>query len=105
MYEFSNLLDFHKKDPNESKIYMRQGRTSFTFLVNRVEHQNEPKRSQSGGRLGSFWCSTRPLADTGTDYNLHHGDQYLFMPKAELITKTIVAVWVRFGVQLGSLEK
>ena len=42
------------------------------FLVNRVENQNEPKRPQSGGRLGSFWFSTRPSADTGTDYNLHH---------------------------------
>ena len=30
------------------------------------------KRSLIGGRLGSFWCSTRPSADTGTDYNLHH---------------------------------
>ena len=29
------------------------------FLVNRVENQNEPKRPQSGGRLGSFWFSTR----------------------------------------------
>ena len=25
------------------------------FLVNRVENQNEPKRPQSVGRLGSFW--------------------------------------------------
>ena len=39
------------------------------FLVNRVENQNEPKRPQGGGRLGSFWFSTRPSADTGTDYN------------------------------------
>ena len=39
------------------------------FLVNRVENQNEPKRSQSGGRLGSFWFSTRPTAMGGTDYN------------------------------------
>ena len=39
------------------------------FLVNRVENQNEPKRPQSGGRLGSFWFSTRPSADSGTDYN------------------------------------
>ena len=39
------------------------------FLVNRVENQNEPKRPQGGGRLGSFWSSTRPWADTGTDYN------------------------------------
>ena len=41
------------------------------FLVNRVENQNEPKRPQSVGRLGSFWFSTRPFAETGTDYNLH----------------------------------
>ena len=41
------------------------------FLVNRVENQNEPKRPQSGGRLGSFWFSTRPTAMGGTDYNLH----------------------------------
>ena len=39
------------------------------FLVNRIENQNEPKRSQSCGRLGSFLFSTRPSADTGTDYN------------------------------------
>ena len=38
----------------------------------RVEHQNEPKQPQSGDRLGSFWCSTRPSADAGTDYNLHY---------------------------------
>ena len=42
------------------------------FLVNRVENQNEPKRPQSGGRLGSFWFSTRPTAMGGTDYNQHH---------------------------------
>ena len=29
------------------------------ILLNRVENQNEPKRPQSGGRLGSFWFSTR----------------------------------------------
>ena len=39
------------------------------FLVNRVENQNEPKRPQCGGRLGSFWLSTRPTAMGGTDYN------------------------------------
>ena len=38
-------------------------------LANRVENQNEPKRPQSGGRLGSFWFSTRPTAMGGTDYN------------------------------------
>ena len=32
-----------------------------TFLVNRIEHQNE-----SGGRLGSLWYSRRPLADSHT---------------------------------------
>ena len=40
------------------------------FLVNRVENQNEPKRPQGGGRLGSFWFSTRPTAMGGTDYNV-----------------------------------
>ena len=39
------------------------------FLVNGVENQNEPKRPQGGGRLGSFWFSTRPTAMGGTDYN------------------------------------
>ena len=38
----------------------------------RVENQNEPKRPQGGGLLGSFWFSTRPSADTDTDYNLYH---------------------------------
>ena len=37
------------------------------FLANRVKNQNEPKRPQSGDRLGSFWCSTRASADTGTN--------------------------------------
>ena len=45
---------------------------TINFLVNRVENQNEPKRPQSGGRLGSFWFSTRPSADTDNDYNIHH---------------------------------
>ena len=36
--------------------------------MNRVENQNEPKRPQCGGRLGSFWFSTRPTAMGGTDY-------------------------------------
>ena len=48
----------------------RVGRITF-FPANRVENQNEPKRPQSGGRLGSFWFSTRPTAMGGTDYNLH----------------------------------
>ena len=43
---------------------------TINFLVNRVENQNEPKRQQSVGRLGSFWFSTWPLAYTGTDYTL-----------------------------------
>ena len=42
---------------------------TINFLVNRVENQNEPKRPQSGGRLGSFWFSTRPTAMGSTDYN------------------------------------
>ena len=40
--------------------------------MNRVEHQNEPKRLQIGARLSSFLCSTWPWAETGTDYNVHH---------------------------------
>ena len=88
------------------------------------------KRPESGGRLGSFWFSTRPSADKGTECNLHHAlksvmhkvlralhrqgvdyNQCLCLPKAELKTKTnpkshhFVAVWVRFGFQLDSLEK
>ena len=93
------------------------------------ENQNEPKRPQSGCRLGSFWCSTWPSVDKGTDYNLHHVlklverseaqsapltsvhgvdyNQCLCLLKAELKTKTnpnghqSVAVWVRFAVQLN----
>ena len=57
-----------KTDRQHPYTVLRVGRITF-FLANRVEHQNEPKRPQSGGRLGSFWCSTRPSADTGTDYN------------------------------------
>ena len=47
--------------------FLRQMTHFLTDMSNRVEHQNEPKRQQGGGRLGSFWCSTRPSADTGTD--------------------------------------
>ena len=52
----------------EHYTFYRARRITF-FPVNRVENQNEPKRPQGGGRLGSFWFSTRPSADTGTDYN------------------------------------
>ena len=31
--------------------------------------KTNPNGHRSGGRLGSFWFSTRPSADTGTDYN------------------------------------
>ena len=56
-------------DDNDDTIhgFLRQMEHFLTDMSNRVEHQNEPKRPQSGGRLGSFWCSTRPSADTGTD--------------------------------------
>ena len=47
---------------------VKQFRQDTFFLVNRVENQNEPKRPQSAGRLGSFWFSTQPSADTGTDH-------------------------------------
>ena len=52
---------------NPVQGFLRQMEQFLTDMSNRVEHQNEPKRPQSGGRLGSFWCSTRPSADTGTD--------------------------------------
>ena len=55
---------------------LRARRITF-FLVNRVENQNEPKRPQGGGHLGSFWFSTRPTALGGTDYNLHHARKAL----------------------------
>ena len=57
-------------DANQYTVFHAR-RITF-FLVSRVENQNEPKRPQSGGRLGSFWFSTRPSADTGTDYNQHY---------------------------------
>ena len=49
------------------------------FLVNRVENKNEPKRPRSGGRLVSFWFSTRPLADTGidTEITIIHQQRYV----------------------------
>ena len=43
-----------------------------TDMSNRVEHQNEPKRPQSVGRLGLFWFLTWRLTDSGTDNNVHH---------------------------------
>ena len=70
-------------------------RTSFTFLVNRVEHQNEPKRPQSGSRLGSFWCSTRPSADTLTDYNLHHALKSVNRSEGSE-RFTVFSAWCRF---------
>ena len=50
--------------------FLRQMEHFLTDMSNRVEHQNEPKRPQSGGRLGSFWFSTWHSADTGTNFNL-----------------------------------
>ena len=118
----------HRLPPYPPDTVFRVSRITF-FLVNRVENQNEPKRPQSGGRLGSFWFSTRPTAMGGTDYNglglwdklrscssncpiiQVHYNQCQCLPKAELKTKTnpnghhSVAVWVRFGFQLDSLEK
>ena len=47
--------------------FLRQMEHFLTDMSNRVEHQNESKRPKSGGRLGSFWCSPRPSADTGTE--------------------------------------
>ena len=44
-----------KTDRQHPYTVLRVDRGTF-FLVNGVEHQNEPKRSQSGGRLGSVWC-------------------------------------------------
>ena len=85
--------------------------------------------------MGSIWCSTRPLADIGSDYNLHHAlklvkhralrvlcasltsvhgvdhNQCLCLPKAELNAKSnpndrhSLAIRVRFDVQLDLLEK
>ena len=78
---------------------LRARRITF-FLVNRVENQN------GGGRLGSFWFSTRPTAMGGTDYKAigkwdklrgcssncpivqAHYNQCQCLPKAELKTKT-----------------
>ena len=105
------------------------GRITF-FQLNRFENQNEPKRPQSGGLLGSFWFSTRPSADTGTDYkalglwdNLRSSSSICpiievliiisarvcqrpsWKPKRPQTATTSVAVWVRFGFQLDSLEK
>ena len=59
--------------------------SSFIFLLKRVEHQNGTKRQRVAVwvRFG-FQLS----ADTVTDYNLHHGNQYLCLPEAELNTKT-----------------
>ena len=59
----------HKNQWDPYTVF-RARRNTF-FLVNLVENQNEPKRPQSGGRLGSVWFSTRPTAMEGTDYNLH----------------------------------
>ena len=82
------FLLFSNRSTYEAGWHGPDHRTAFTFLVNRVEHQNEPKRPQSGGRLGSFWCSTRPSADTGTDYHGVDYNQCPCLPKAELTTKT-----------------
>ena len=41
------------------------------FLVNRVENQTEPNRTQTATEWWRCGFSTRPTAMGGTDYNLH----------------------------------
>ena len=60
--------------------------------MNRVENQNEPKLPQSGGRLGSFWFSTRPSADTASDYNLRHAHHALNSACARYYSMPVSAV-------------
>ena len=70
------MSQFYQKNSLFQLIYhalhgfLRQMELFLTDMSNRVEHQNQPKRQQSDGRLGSFWCSTRLLADTETVSNL-----------------------------------
>ena len=42
---------------------------SLFFYWIELKTKTNPNGHRSGGRLGSFWFSTRPSADTGTDYN------------------------------------
>ena len=71
-HTFSFFVSYSFIEALSNLIYtiFRAKRITF-FLVNRVKNQNEPKRPQSGGRLGSFWFSTRPTAMGSTDYKLY----------------------------------
>ena len=88
--------------------------------MNRVENENEPKRPQSGGRLGSFWFSTRPTAMGGTDYKaieiwgklrrsssncpiiqVHYNQCPIAVGRVENQNEPKLAVWVRIGFQLS----
>ena len=64
---FTKIIFNLKEYMNHYTVFFRQMEHFLTDMSNRVEHQNEPKRPLSGGHLGSFWSSTRPSADTGTD--------------------------------------
>ena len=88
--------------------FLRQMGHFLTGMSNRVEHQNEPKRPQSDGRFGSFWCSTRPSEDTCTNYHDVDYNQCLCLPKAELNTKNSTKSLTQarvFGAQLVLQEK
>ena len=59
------------------ELWCGPGRWTIIFPINPVQHREELEHSQSGGRFGSFSCSTRSSADTSTDYNLYHGLHYI----------------------------
>ena len=55
--------------------------------MNQVEHQKLNQTTVSRGTvLLSFWCSTQPSTDTGTNYNLLHDCYHKYLrDKIELI--------------------
>ena len=54
-FYFLNLLSY----------YFFRGSWHTFFLVNRVEHQKLNQTTPYGAVWLSFWCSTRPSADSG----------------------------------------
>ena len=67
------------------------------FEEDRDGYQNIRKRPTLCGRLGSFWFSARPSADTGTDYNLHH---LLNSVKRSETSEHSVVHWLQWMVQI-----
>ena len=59
-------VEYHIRSFKNYVIGFRESIVTF-FLVNRVEHQKLNQTTPYGAVWLSFWCSTRPSADTITN--------------------------------------